>query len=429
MGLLVKPVVMRVGAMEKFPDRGVPRMNITLDGVSLEEINAGSKETKYEGNKLDLYEGGEVREFEGVQVKGRGNSTWDQEKKPYQIKFSQRVDLFGLGKNKKWILLANYFDESLMRNDIAMLFAEMLEVRYNVRGEFAEVYFDGKYEGLYYVLPKIEIAKGSVNLKELDGVIFELDTLHRYEEECYESYLGECLVLKDTVTKEQGMTQKVAMDFMKDFDDFEMAVEKGDYERVTELIDVDSFVKYFIVNEFTVNPDAYVSSFYLYRDGADDRIHAGPVWDFDLALGNRNWSLEADEAFYSPSEEMFRKREVFTQDGYNGDSLISRLLYYLEGIPDFRNRIRIVFQEKMSGRKAEFQNRIMDRVSSIYDAVDYNQTKWGVGDFEDEIDLLMKWIAERYDYFEMIYSDDDMDVVFDDNSGTNVLQKSEGVLY
>ena len=182
-GLLVKFGMERAMAEEilaKFPDRGVPRMNITLNGVTLEEINAGSKEVKYEGNEVAVYEGEKkTLEAEGVRVKGRGNTTWEQVKKPFQIKFTKKTNVLGVASNKKWVLLANFFDTSLMRNDVAMLLAETLEIDYNVRGEFIDLYFDGKYEGLYYLLPSVEISRGSVDLKDSGGVLFELDTLHR----------------------------------------------------------------------------------------------------------------------------------------------------------------------------------------------------------------------------------------------------------
>ena len=120
----------------------IPKINIELNEISLEEIKAGSKDQKYEGNKVDIYDNGSTYQYEEVEIKGRGNTTWEQVKKPYQIKFSQRVDLLNLGKNKKWVLLANYYDTTFLRNDIALLLTEILEMQYNHRGEFVELYFN-----------------------------------------------------------------------------------------------------------------------------------------------------------------------------------------------------------------------------------------------------------------------------------------------
>ncbi len=393
----------------KYPDRGIPRIEINLNEISLEEVKNGPKETKYEDNELIVYDGREIESYNGVEIKGRGNTTWVQGKKPYQIKFKNKVNLFELGEAKKWVLLANYYDASLIRNDIAMLIAEMLEMEYNARGEFVELYFNGEYEGLYYLLKKIEISKGSVDLREKDGVLFEIDTLHKYEEECYTSYLGDCLVLKDIVDNEEENEQLAVENFLEDFNKLEIAVEKGNYEEVVKLIDVDSFVKYFLVNEFTVNPDAYASSFYLYRDGADDKINAGPVWDFDLALGNRAWVWGVDENFFSPNISMVRKREVFGQDGLEEDLNTSKLFYYLMEIPEFKDEVKRVFQEKMSGRGDEFKIRIRQRLNEIDEAAKFNDEKWEVEGFRSEVIELMEWVTERYEFFEKTYGEKELE--------------------
>ena len=389
--------------LAQYPDRGLPRINIELDGVSLEEINEGLKETKYEGNELTLYDGADISSFEDVEVKGRGNSTWTQPKKPYQIKFKRGVDLLGMGKNKKWVFLANYLDVSSIRNDVAMILAEMLGEEYNVRGEFVELYFGGEYEGVYYVLPRIEIAKNSVGLREPDGVLFELDTLHMAEGDCHWSYWGDCLRLKGVVSGERE-SEQAAMEFVEDFRKLEMAAEQGNYDEVMDLIDVDSFVKYFLINEFTVNPDAYTSSFYLYKDGTEDKIHAGPVWDFDFALGNHNWSWQVDESFFSPEEEMVRKKEVFSEDS-DATVGISKLFYHLDEMPEFKKEIVRIFGEKMSGRGGEFVKKILATIDKVGEALKADNEKWETGDFENETRSLMDWILKRYEFFERLYGD------------------------
>ena len=77
-GFLIRNEVTRAEILEKYPDRGLPRIDIELNGVSLEEINGGSKEVKYEGNGLVLYDGNDVSEYDGVTVKGRGNGRGDR---------------------------------------------------------------------------------------------------------------------------------------------------------------------------------------------------------------------------------------------------------------------------------------------------------------------------------------------------------------
>ena len=399
----------------RFEDRGLPRINIELNGVSLDEIKNGLKETKYKDNELVLYNDGRVDEFRNVEVKGRGNSTWKNAKKPFQIGFKNKVDLLKLGKAKKWVLLASRADYSLLRNDAALKLAEILEIKYSHRGEFVELYIDGVYEGLYYILQKINIAKTSVDLREIGGVLFELDNVYvdRENEEYYESKLGNTLVLKDIKPDNEKDKKIIVDDFLNDFNSLEVAAQKGDYEKVAEIINVQSFAKYYLISEFTVNPDAYSTSFYLYKDGMNGKIQAGPVWEFDLALGNHNWAWEVDERVYSPSEDMIRKREAFGEDGLTENKYISKIMYYLMEIPDFREEVKQVFQEKMSGKVGELIKAMQDKKSEIQIAMIENSEKWKINDSEKEIEYLLDWVTRRYKHFEFEYGNNDIDWIND----------------
>ena len=356
---------------------------------------------------MDVYSGSGVTQYEDAEVKGRGNTTWGQVKKPYQIKFSKKVDLLGMGEAKKWVLLANYFDTSYIRNDVALLLAEMVGIEYNHRGEFVELYVDGDYRGLYYVVQKIEIAKGSVDLRNEGSALFEIDTLHKAEEECYTTYLGECLVLKDANFGEDTEDELIKK-FVADLNEAEKAAENGDFEIVARILDVDSFVKYFLVNEFTVNPDAYTSSFYLYRNDAG-KVAAGPVWDFDFALANRAWSWWTEETFFSPDESMIRKRNAFGHEGFEEDKNTSKMFYYLMDMPEFRNEVKRIFTENMSGRSREVAAAIDNRVERIYYAAINDGLKWDRDEFQTELKELKQWIMQRYKHFEDEYGETSID--------------------
>lgn len=412
-GLLVKIGVERAAAEEvaaKFPDRGVPRMNIALNGVTLQEINAGSKEVKYEGNELSLYEGSEVREFGGVQVKGRGNSTWGQEKKPYQIKFDKRVDLFGLGKARKWCLLANYYDDSNLRNQVAVDLEKILQMDYSVDGRFVELYVDGEYLGLYYITGAIEIEKNRVDLKDEMGILIELDNIHWGNKVRYLTNNGDTLTLKDLVNSNNG---EVALaKFLEKYNMLEVAIANRDYERVESLIDVDSWAKYYLLSEFSNNPDAYLSSFYMNMDGLDDVIHAGPGWDYDYAFGNQKWANWMGEKFYSPTEKMIRKQEIDYRDdcpelifGENCDmgADLSRVMFDLMGFDEFVEVVKKVFQERMAGRNMELLSDVLKKAELIRKAASINNERWKMMDYELGLNDLLAWIQARYDYFENEY--------------------------
>lgn len=448
MGLVVGPNMEREALLEKYPDRGVARINIDLNGVSLDDIKGGSKEEKYEGNKVTIIgegeqqdeesvqagsneknrqqknkqvvgEGGDVWEFSDVQVKGRGNGTWGQEKKPYQIKFKNKVDMFGLGKARKWVLLANAMDATNLRTDAAFYLERMLGMEYSFDGEFVELYFDGEYEGLYYLTHAVEIGKSSVDLKDSMGVLVELDNIYGMVKEHYKTGNGDTLGLKSIVKKDNI---DVAMgDFLDSYDEFEKAVSEGDYEKISKLVDVESFAKYYLLSEFIVNPDAYWTSFYMYKDGKNDKIHAGPGWDFDLAFSNKAWANWMGEDFYSPTKTMVRKsellpREVYEEmgltdvDGKNWHEwslMLSRIMFNLMKVPEFQKEVSQVYSDRMQGQKSDLLQRIEWKMNEIKEAAITNEQKWGDKEFLNNINAMREWISERYDYFDETYGGED----------------------
>ena len=413
-GMAVKFGIEKAQADEvlaKYPDRGVPRMNITLNGVSLEEINEGSKNEKYEGNWLTVYDGGDVAEYEDVRVKGRGNGTWVEEKKPYQIKFSHKVDMFGMGKAKKWVLLANVLDATNLRTATAFYLERMLEMKPAFAGEFVELYVDNEYIGLYYLTHAVDIGKTSVDLRDPMGVLVELDNMYGSAEDYYSSKNGDKLVLKDVV--DESNAEKAMEFFVEDYNQLEEAMEEDDFKQIEKIIDVKSFAQYYLLSEFSVNPDAYWTSFYMYKDGFDDKIHAGPGWDFDLAFANRIWGNWLGEVFYSPRETMVRERELISSDfreekgddWYELSSRLTRVVFDLAKMPGFQKEVKRLYLKCMQNRKDELILSIEENAKRIKEAVSADVERWGLEDHWKDIEKMEQWISERYDYFDEIYAD------------------------
>ena len=403
--------------LAQYPDRGVPVIEIQLNGTSLEEIGAGSKEVKYEGNELVVINEGEVVEYDNVEVKGRGNGTWLQEKKPYQIKFDEKVDLFGMGRARKWNLLANALDTTNLRTEAAVYLEEMLGMDYVFEGQFVELYIDGDYRGLYYLTRVVEISKDLVDLRDPMGILVELDNVYGWmEDKYYRTGDGDILTISDAVSEDKA--GQAMEDFVRNYNEFEVAVAEKDYAKIKELVDVESFAQYYLLSEFIVNPDAYWTSFYMYKDGVNDKIHAGPGWDFDLAFANRNWGNWMGEEFYSPTRTMIRKGELLPLevyeemglvggeiDWYGGSLSLSRIVFNLMEIPEFQDEVRSIYKERMAGREHELVMRIRRLASEISEAVEVNDGRWGQKELEARTSEMIDWISARYRYFDEIYGE------------------------
>ncbi len=399
-------------------DNKVPVMSIFLNDTDLETINNGEKNIKYDGNKLILAQDGEEIEYDDVEIKGRGNASWGMDKKSYRIKFDKRIDLLGLGRVKKWALISNGIDSSLLRNDLMHEIASLVYDNYNIRGDYVELHVDDENLGLYYLSKMPYVDKESVNLKDPLGILVEVDNAYcTGEEKWYRTInVGDCVVVKDVVNDDN---KELAMEvFLEKYNDLEEAILVGDYEKILELADAESWAKYYLISDFASNPDISITSWYLYMDGEDDKIHAGLVWDFDAAFGNRNWS-NLEESFYQPINIMSRMGYVFEKkegyDGTGGDcmfeidettedaKMISRTMCYLVDIPEFRSLIGEIYDDKLSPKRGIIGDYIMERAEYIRESALLNNLKWEAGDYDAEVKYLLWWIGERFEFMDSVY--------------------------
>ena len=267
------------------------------------------------------------------EIKGRGNASYSNEKKPFQIKLGKKTDLFGMGKAKTWILLANYNDASYMRNTCAFTIADALEMPYTPKSVFVNLYIDNEYQGIYQLSEKTQIGNNRIEITDLEeinettnsklnldslglangsgdyasyryadgmtdpknitgGYLVELDNLYSEREKCiFKTGNGNTYTVKSP-----EVSSKNEMEYISDlFGRFEQALysetgynDEGVY--YTEYCDLESLVKVYVVEEITKNWDAYIGSIFFYKDvdknGETSKIYAGPVWDFDNTWGN-----------------------------------------------------------------------------------------------------------------------------------------------
>lgn len=392
----------------------LPRVDIYLNNTSLEEINSGDKSIVYAGNGFRLKDGSNVLTAEGVELKGRGNSTWSVTgKKPYQIHFQDKTQLFDLGFSRNWILLAEAFDGSYLRNDTALLINRIIGGNYPIDGRHIELYIDDEFVGLYYLTPKVEIGKDRVALSDPYGVLVELDNLHNFGETCVYAGKPDCLIMNGFVDVDNA--EEVTKSFSNKYDKLYQYAEQGDLESFSEVADVDSFARYFLLSEFTVNPDAYVSSCYMYSDGENDLVHMATAWDYDFSLGNLNWDWAMVPDFHSPDKDMAQRIMAFGGSVYDTErggvyqietnETYARLFYYLIDIPQFRELVSTIYDETLARHKTTIIDSVRNKAAFIRDvAIRDTMQCWGDSrDFDKEVEYLIDWITKRFEHFDETY--------------------------
>ncbi len=240
-------------------------------------------------------------------IRGRGNSTWGADKKPYKIKLSKGKDFFGMGKSKHWVLLTNSSDNTLLRNSLSLWLAGELGMPYTPQFVFADVVMEGKNLGSYYLAEQVRVEKARVDLDELtEDMTAEPDiwggyllALHPYEKDPEEDKFitdneVDFLHVTPSFAEVDGDYQNDAQrDYIRGYvQQTEDAIFSGDYAAASSLLDMTSAADYWWMQEICENLDAYrTSSTYLYKekveaDGSEGKLYFGPVWDFDYAWGN-----------------------------------------------------------------------------------------------------------------------------------------------
>jgi len=295
----------------KFTDNGIASLYINTNGVAIT-----SKETYVTGS-LKLVSNFTEVVYEGkTEIKGRGNSTWyDLPKKPYRIKLDKKASLLGMAESKNWVLLANYADKTLMRNELAFMLSRSMERAFTPNSRYVEVYLNGSFVGNYQLTEQIKEGKGLVDIEEQPdgttalpnlsgGYLIEQDLFAYGEPVNFYTKKDMPFVIKypdeDKITPEQK-------DYIHNhFQKFEDALYADNFadpvNGYRKYFDVNSYVDFYIINEVIGNPDAFRST-YMFKKRNDDKIYVGPIWDFDKAannderLGNQVNGLMMNSAF------------------------------------------------------------------------------------------------------------------------------------
>ena len=223
-------------------------------------------------------------------VKVRGNTTSVAPKKAYTFKLEKKQDLFGMGAAKKWALLANCFDPTMLRNSLALDLGKELGLSYTSEHRVTEVWMDGKYLGCYDLTEPVEVKPSRVEL-ETDG---EQDFMLEYESKRVEADALYLLVgdWRFRIDEPETPSDAQTAHMRSVISNAQAALKSGDFNRVEACMDVDSFAKLYLVNEYFKTVDFGFSSVYFYcKDGM---LYAGPVWDFDLSAGNVNPGYNAN---------------------------------------------------------------------------------------------------------------------------------------
>ena len=235
-------------------------------------------------------------------VRLRGNSTQKLPKKPFAVKLTAKRPILGMPTHKRWCLLANWLDRSMIRNLVGFAAAKATTeawkaesidegMVWNPSGKSVELVIDGRHVGNYLLCEQIKIGSKRLNINDCYEDLVA-DGLSSSFEDC--GYLVEFDVMQDENYKgitSRGITWQLKDDVLPadyasqigaKIQAIEDAIKKGDFAAYSKLIDIPSFIDQWFVVELAMNREyTEPRSLYSYYNGGTDKLHAGPVWDFD----------------------------------------------------------------------------------------------------------------------------------------------------
>ena len=359
----------------------------------------------YEGATIEILGCGDMpdTELQKITMHGRGNAAWSTFKKKlsYTLKFETRQNILGMPKHKKWVMVANYRDKTLLRNNVAWWISSHLSgIKYVPKFVDAEVVFNGVHRGVYQFTEQVRIDKNRININEMQitdtegdditgGYIIELDRGSNSDqwEWVMPNMHGSAHKLSIKIPKKDEMNQQ-QHDYIKAYvhNIDKMFGDPNQLEAVmTKYIDMPSWAAQWLVFEISGTPEPNgPSSWYTYKDKADDKWYCSPPWDFDyksfMPPTANKWISK--DAIYMP--EMLKyppfKQELLKQWGEIRDKLPELINY----INEQREYLRIAAQANwhiheqnlIDDNRRENSDEFIPSDEAIDRMIQYLRLKW-----------------------------------------------------
>lgn len=344
----------------------------------------------------------------GMRIKGRGNSTWGYPKKPYKMKFDDKVSFFNGPNDKEWVLLANYIDKSMLKTAFTYYMAGNYgHFDFVPQFNFVDLILNDNYNGTYQLGDQMKIGNGRA-LNGADGYLLETDNRAKTEADAVIFYSEKIAYpfnikgvkvngVEDVTASEDDANYVYIRDFVLNaekvlYSDNWLDSENG-YKK---YLDMRSYVEWYLINEIGRNNDAcfFSSCFMTLKMGDGEKLHMGPLWDFDLAYGGTtNSGNDQPEGFWIKKHGWWVR--LFQDPAFVSAVKAQYNIYYshkedlLNSIDQYAATIE---------KSAIANNRLWGTLCAI--TSDDETTRQA---FYIQVDNLKTWITARMDWMKRAY--------------------------
>ena len=379
-----------------------------LPTVSIHTLNGAipfDKETDITAQITIIGDEGESLLSESGSIRERGNYSRSFPKKPYRIKFDKKQHVLDApAKAKKWTLINNYGDKTLMRNILAFDLSRRMGMPYTPYGRAVDVLLNGEYKGCYQLCDQVNVNKNRVDITEMTpqdvagsaltgGYFFEIDAYANNERSWFWSSGGNPVTIK---SPDEDSITSVQFNYIKNhFNKME--------SQWRNYLDLSTFLRHFLVGELSGNTDTYWSVF-MYKQRDDDIVYTGPVWDFDLAFNNDDRTYPVN----SKNDYIYRSGGSCTG---NMRSFVDRIVVY-----DASARVRLLEiwdEARQNGLTKESLVAYVDQLEAeLEQSQTLNFLRWPImntkvhqnpriwGSYSQEVQNVRRFISERVDWMD-----------------------------
>ena len=437
---------------------------VNTESGNMNAVHA-DKSHKEPGNILILDKNGDVQ-YDGAldYIKGRGNSTWNFDKKPYNIKLDKKADLFEMGKHKSWCLLANASDWSMIKNQLAYDLAGKLGIFTTSATYQVDLYLNGEYAGLYLLTEKVDIGENRVDIYDLEGetedvndkdldeyklagkqnsrefgsikyadipnnpkeitggYLLELEKIYRYVDEAsgFITTIGQPVVVKTPEYASKAQVEYISR-YYQEFEDalYSATGYNSKGKHYSDYIDVDSLARMYVIYEFTSNFDGCSSSFYLWKD-VDGKLTAGPLWDFDLSLGHvQPNDLINHVANVADPNLLYVQTCFIGNHAENKKALLAQAFTH----NDFQEKVQQIWADDFESYYSFFYDNIELFKNEIQSSAVMNSIRWNtysstdtaeiIGHYGRQVDVITNFVNARHPFLQNAFSKDTYFVKYD----------------
>ena len=368
----------------------VATMFINTFSGNMESVHAD----KYHKEQADItiltQEGENVYHTQSTDlIRGHGNSTWELEKKSYNLFLGIKESLFGMGEAKKYILLSNAIDDTNLRNRLVYDFANAVGPYsgFAPECEFIDLYLNGNYAGLYLLCEKPEISETRLNLAD-DDILFEITGYDlgnsRQLFKLFDGMYVEIHSPNPCSTAQQEQLRGW-------LDSFQIKLSGS--KAFPNDIDIDSWARKYLIEEVFENADAGFFSQYFFRKNQTGVVYAGPCWDYDGAIGMYS--------YYYPN--------CFLAQRTNLNAAHRNPMYGLLWQNDeFRNRVIGLYKNEYLPELNRLLNEEIPEIAErIYSASELNRIRWFdmTEDVSDSVDEMVGFLEKRVAFLNSAWID------------------------